>query len=127
MTKRKLEEFLREYLKDKSLEQQEDLLDKICYKWLPTVRGNFKKRLKKSYIKCPKCKKYFSKRIKLKYVNEKETREGQLVTLNPSYDYDDEFADVTYLVKYYICPLCGRKVEADRAVISEKNRRHRGE
>ena len=126
LTKRKLDKFINGYVRALSLDEQEELLDKIESQWLPEIMEKFHDRLEKYYIKCPKCHKYFSKKRKLKTFWKEEIVENACVTMDPKYDFSDMFADVTCEVKYYICPLCANQIEMERVAIKVQNRHSRG-
>lgn len=124
MTKKDFDSFIKESLKDLPLEEQEEILKKIQYTWLPNIKEKLNKRIVKSYFKCSKCGRYsLKKRFKITYGT--ELVKGVTVYTDAGYGDDDELADVTYSVKYRVCPLCKELTEESRYYESESNRHRR--
>ena len=121
MTKREFTSFINKSLKELRLDQQEELLLKMQHEWMPEISDTFRKKLHKEYIKCNKCRKY-SPLKSLRTFCETDTVKDQLVYADAGYGEDDEYADVTYAVDYYICPICKNHIEIKRRYLSEKNR-----
>ncbi len=124
MTKKDFENFIRSNLKDLSLEEQEKILIKIRRTWMPDIIKKFDNRIEKSYNHCPKCGKYSLKK-KCRVETKEVTDYGVTVYTDCGYGDDDEIADVTYLVYYNVCPVCGGLTEKNRYEIRETNRHRR--
>lgn len=121
MTKKDFETFLRGNLKKLPLEEQEALLEKIRDKWMPDITSKLDKRIEKSYIKCLQCGRYsLTKSFKIEKKEEK--RYGIQVYVDRGYGDGDEVADVTYMVTYYTCPICGGLTEKNKIEMYQENR-----
>ena len=120
MTKRDFEKFIKDSIKDLPLEKQEELLKKIHYKWIDDIHTKFKDRMKKRYIKCTSCNKY-SLKSKYKKTIKEELCKGVCVFSDCGYGDDDVYADVTYMVEYYVCPHCDGLTEKTRWTLKEEN------
>lgn len=123
MTKWEFDEFLTESLRGMPLEDQEIQLRKL-HGWITQRQKELQERIKKSYIKCSKCKRY-SLKNKLTIVHQYEMKQGECIWRDHIDGYDDVFADVTYDVYYYICPNCGAKIEKARYTVKKENKRNR--
>lgn len=122
MTKREFETFLKHTIADLPIHQQEKFLKRLQYKWMPEINRDFQEKISKKYLKCTYCNKYYLL-TSYSIISNIELRKGILVYTDAGYGDDDKIADVTYNVSYYLCPVCGRKMEKDRYQISETNRR----
>ncbi len=123
MTKREFDDFITESLRGMTLEEQEIYLRKL-HGWITRRQEKLSERIRKSYIKCNKCKKYLL-RTKPTIVHQYEMKQGECIWRDSGNGDDDIFADVTYDVYYYICPYCGAKIEKTRYAIKEENKRNR--
>lgn len=123
MTKREFDEFLTESLRGMSLEEQEIQLRKL-HNWITQRQGKLQERINKSYIRCNNCKRYLLKK-RLTIVHQLEVKQGECILSDAGNGDDNIFADVTYNVCYAICQNCGAKIERDRYVIKEENKRNR--
>ncbi len=121
MTEKDFEDFIMENLENLQLDEQERALNTIHRTWLPNMIKNFKEMVDKDYIKCSKCGKY-SLKEQFKTHTDVEVIKNQLVYSDCGYGDDDEFADVTYLVFYNVCPLCNGLSEINRYFVKEENR-----
>lgn len=55
------------------------------------------------------------------------TTQTEVVFRDYGYGDDDKIADVTRLITYYLCPLCGFKQRKTSVIIRQENERRRGE
>ena len=124
MTQKEYNAFIKKSLKDLPLHKQEEILDKMQYKWAPELYEEILKKIKtQKFLKCRKCGRY-SKEKDYSVKVEKELVKNQLVSSHISHiDCYHEYADVLYEVEYLVCPLCKKKNQRLRNKISEKNRR----
>jgi len=124
MTKKDLENFVRSNLKDLPLEEQERILTKMCNTWIPDITKKIRDRIKKSSFKCSKCGRYsLKKNFRVEFKT--ETCCGVTVLSDCGYGEDDLIADVTYLITYNVCPICGGFTKTRAEDIGEKNHRRR--
>ena len=124
MTKREFENFIKQSISELPLHRQEEILNKIQYDWAPELTTKFKEKVAKKNLKCKVCGKY-SPYKEFLTVYETITDKDVIVYTDCGYGDDDEIADVTYHVSYYLCPICHKKFEQDRYWLSETNKRKR--
>ena len=92
----------------------------------------FKKRLEaemmsilNSSFYCPGCKSYHNDSL-VRTICRRETRQETTFT-DAGYGDDDMIGDVTYNVKYSVCPSCGYEKEKEKIYMSTANERRRRE
>ena len=124
MEKRDFEAFIKENLKNLPLEEQEEILNSIGSEWLPAIKDKLNRRIEKSYYKCSKCGRYSLKK-RFKTSNGERLVKGVTVYSDAGYGDDDEIADITYSVKYLVCPFCNGLTEQSKYPLVESNRRSR--
>ena len=124
MNKREFEAFIKHVMSDLSIAEQEKLIDKICWSWCPEIYKKFNDNLNAKYLKCPKCKKYISR--KYFSIESTEVKECGVLILRDCGDGDnDRVADITYEVIYDVCPHCGKKIQKSKHEIKRENERTR--
>lgn len=121
MNKREFEKIIKESMNGLSLEKQEEFLKKVQSNWLPEIQEKFYKEVSKKYTKCWECGKY-SLTSDFENIHEQVEHKGVIVYVDAGYGDNDEIADVTYLMRYAICPKCKHKKLLKKTFISEKNR-----
>lgn len=73
---------------------------------------------------CPACKKYYDKADCSKH-NRQQTS-VETVYIDAGYGDDDELAEVTRMVTFIECPVCGHQEQDGKGIyLSEKNRHTR--
>ena len=124
MNERDFQKYIKEITNNLTLEQQEKLLNKLHYNWIPTIHNNFNNKILRKYVKCKSCGKFTSKK-NLKEFQKYKIIKDEVVYTDSAYGEFDEIADVTYLITYFKCPYCKRHIEKSRSFYSEENRRER--
>lgn len=121
MNKQTFIRFLNQELKYKTLEEKvADVLKIKNSAWL----DDYIKQITKNYTLCPHCQKY-SLTKKLKNISEQIIEHNVCVYQDAGYGDNDQFASVTYLVFYDICPKCDHKIETSRLTLDISNRHNR--
>lgn len=124
MNEREFKDFVKSRLRGLPLEQQEKTLQKMKLLWIEELFTEFNVKTTKGYTKCNKCGKY-SKSDAFTYLVEPKKVLGETICFGVSEFDSDEIADVTYGIRYSICPKCNNKKEIERWCIREENRREK--
>lgn len=111
MTKKDFEFFIKQELKNKTVEEQLKELEKIKNKYLPDFIQNIKS--KNTY--CSSCQTWSSNR-KFKQTSE-IVKNIETTYTDAGYGDDDMYGEVEYLCYYKICPICNTKILQDRKYI----------
>ena len=126
MNKREFESFLMRDLKNKSIEQIEDTLNKIQLLWIPELSDKLYDKFSKSHFHCESCERW----PEIKDSEEvQQTIPGKDVpVLSEEGKVErDLVADVTFLVTYRICPYCKHPNYKDQEITSITNRHYKPE
>ncbi|MBP3255025.1 MAG: hypothetical protein J6M60_00830 [Clostridia bacterium] len=126
MNQREFKNFLMKDFKNLSIEKIEDTLDKIELKWLPEITDDLYNKFTKEHFRCDFCCRW----PKIKECEEiHQTIGGKDVpVLNEEGKSEiDLVADVTFLIKYRICPFCKRPHYMSQETTSIKNRHYKKE
>ena len=122
MNKKQYKELLKPYFEDIEPEKVGIEFDRV-EDVLKELKEEIYAKIDRKYHYCPKCQRYY---LKSHWRNEtgEETRYGEIVYIDAGYGDDDEVADITYHVKYKVCPMYrDHKIVISRSVISSTNRR----
>lgn len=93
------------------IETQEVIINKLCKEWLP----DYLKDIKKGYIYCNNCKKYFKKE-EFKEITKVE-KNIETTYSDAGYGDDDKYGEVEYLVYYQVCPNCKHETPVGKMYI----------
>ena len=113
--KTKFQNFIKTWLSNLSIKEQDELLDMAI-----NEMEEYRKIIKDNKIHCRACGEYFDNTVKT--TSEECTLKNECVYSDSGYGDTDEYADVTYLITFYICPYCGHKNEKRRMYLREANR-----
>ena len=122
MNKKQYKELLKPYFEDIEPEKVGIEFDRV-EDVLKELEEEIYTKINRKYYYCEECKKYYYKKD-WGTEDTKEIRYGDIVYIDAGYGDDDEVADVTYHVKYRICPIHkDHKIVVSRVPISSTNRR----
>lgn len=89
---------------------------------LNELREEIEAKIDKKYYYCEECKKYYYK--KDWGTEDTEQTRCEIVYIDAGYGDDDEVADITYHIKYRICPVHkDHKIVVSKVPLSSTNRR----
>ena len=122
MNKKQYKELLKPYFEDIEPEKVGIEFDRV-EDVLKELEEEIYAKINRKYYYCEECKKYYHKKD-WGTEDTKEIRYGDIVYIDAGYGDDDEVADITYHVKYRICPIHkDHKIVVSRVPISSTNRR----
>ena len=115
MTKKKLQQFIREDLAYLSTKQKLEKIEKM-YPMFTEVLDELKEDVKKGQIYCPECKQYYPEK---NFSIEHDIHSVEQATyIDAGYGDDDRWGEVEYAFTYLVCPKnCNHKIEKERTYI----------